>query len=289
MSTLWGSLYGLVWLGLIFLPERFWARWSETTHLRWPRPKAVASEVLLTALRSAASGERPFLANLPEYKFYTALWRQMENLARLYGSPLQDFLGQLRAALTKDRQFEYKLRREKINALAQFLVVSGVSWGFVGFSWHLWPSANYGVWVVMMIFHVGGILLFLVFYLWEQQRLFTPVEDLLRPLHTLAALGQSGLSIKQALQASAITAALEQTKLASCKRQIQHTIEQWQAGINPHTTWPEILNDLYFLQGEIFIHFLRQVNLAKFVILVCCYLSMYFFYLYALFKSVLIA
>ena len=254
-----------------------------------PRPKILASEVLLTALRGAASGERPFLANLPDYKFYTALWRQMEDLARLYGSPLHDFWAQLRSALTKDRQFEYKLRRERINALAQFLVVSAVSWSFVGFSWHLWPHHNYGVLSVMGMFHGGGVLLFLRFYHGQQRRLFAPLEDLLQAVHTLAALGQSGLSIKQALQISGIAAVLEKTKFTSCKRQLQHTIEQWQAGINPHTTWPEILNDLYFLQEEIFLQFLRQVNFSKFGILVFCYLSMYFFYLYALFKSVLIA
>ena len=135
MTWIFGGLYLALWLVLKFIPASFWAGLAQTWFVwqqHW-RPKPLASEEILTALRAAQGGQRPFLANLPEYKFYTALWRQMDQLARLYGTPLRAFWQDLRAAITKDRQFEYQLKRERINAYVQFVVIGGVTWAFVGF------------------------------------------------------------------------------------------------------------------------------------------------------------
>jgi hypothetical protein len=99
--------------------------------------------------------------SIPRYKFYTGLLFHLLEVHQKRGISLKQILPELRLNLSKDLQFETKLRSNLLGGNLQFLAITVTTWFFIIFSSEMAElPLNYADLLIILIIQILGVLVF---------------------------------------------------------------------------------------------------------------------------------
>ena len=245
--------------------------------------KAKNAEILIE--RIGRPGEWAVKKTLPPYKFYTCLIENVLEYGRNYGAPVKNILKDLREGLIKDRQFEIKLFDQKRGAMAQFALVSIITWMFL-FICQKTIEVDIPIFYkkMMILLQFSGVIIYFAGDHFLKKRLFCLWPPYFFTLSTLKVLAQAGMPLQTILQKGRPDRLVKASPLASVHKSLESLIDDWQSkGIPVQERLKDLLEEVWFLQQMRFGVFLKISTLMKFSCLALFFLSAYFLYLYGLF------
>jgi hypothetical protein len=226
--------------------------------------------------------------DLPEYKYYTSLIIQLMHFHRTMGVGIKKVLPELRVNLIKDLQFEQRFFSEISASMAQFVIVTFVTWAFIFFSSSIldlpikWSFA-----IFILVLQLSGAILFMVFLKSIKRKIFLPFYFAISELYIFSMLYEIGVPLNDALDKSKLlTGSLVKTpKLSGFADRILKLIDRLrQSGVTLGIELGEIKDEIWHFQEQEFIKFTKILQVAKFFTLSFFYLPAYFIYLASIFK-----
>lgn len=278
---------------LLAIPLSFWERgenlWGKLrAKFRYRGSQARGHQLvealgLFDAQRAIGKKDHP---PLPQYKFYTKLVEAVLEYGRNFGAPIAPLLLDLRRGVIKDRQFEGRLAGELRGTLAQFVLVTAITWMFIILCQHMAQvhasvSAKGGVAALQLS---GGIVYGLSYYS-LRKKLFLHYPRYLSTLMTLQALSQVGVPLGMVLKRARPGELSSAPPLTILHGRLEALIVDWQnLGIPVKERLNELLDEVWFSLEQRFETFLKAAALLKFACLALFFLSSYLLYLYFLFS-----
>ena len=223
---------------------------------------------------------------LPPYKFYTHLIKSILEYGRNFGAPVGKILHNLRQGLIKDRQFEIKFADEKKGGLAQFFLITCVTWAFLFICRQMIQVQTPLFYQIIIAgLQITGVCLYLGGNYLLRKKLFLAFPPYIFTLTTLQALAQAEIPLGLILKKSGLGSLDNCFPLTHVHKAIEGLIDDWQSkGIPVQGRLNDLLEEIWFLQNTRFEHFLKISNLLKFFCLAGFFLSSYLLYLYSLFN-----
>ena len=277
---------------LFFLPGKFW-RWAEKfckkiqTHLLYKNP-AKQAQLLIEKLGQLDVPEwfQREAGPLPLYKFFTSLIKSILQYGRNFGAPVGKILQNLRQGMIKDRQFEIKFVDERRGALAQFFLVTCITWTFLLICRQMvdvktplvYQGTIAGLQILGTCIYLGGVVFL-------RRKLFYPFPPYIFTLTTLQALSQAEIPLGLILKKSKLQDLINGPPLCHIHGAVETLIDDWQTRGSPvQGRLKDLLEETWFLQEMRFDLFLKTSKLLKFFCLAVFFLSSYLLYLYSLFS-----
>jgi hypothetical protein len=228
------------------------------------------------------------LTNLPEYKFYTALIFELMHFHRTMGTGIKKILPEIRQNLIKDLQFEQKVFSEISSSLAQFLIVTFVTWAFIFLSSSILdlPIKLYYSLAVISL-QLTGAMVFSILLKNIKRKIFSPFYSSFSEIYIFSVLYEVGLPLNDALDRSNILQGdlVAVPKLANLAERVLKLIDRLrQTGVPIGVEVGEIKQELWHLLDQDFTKFTKLLQMAKFFTLSFFYLPAYFLYLVSIFK-----
>lgn len=245
------------------------------------------------------------ILDLPKYKFYTLLFLRLTHYSRKYGLSLGPVLRSLKEGLIQDDRFERKAQKDLLGILLQFAFIIVVTWSFILVSQRVLTisSSSYGssgtlgslqvplrVYFVIALSHFLGLLFFFWGNEMMKRKILRPFSSCLAGLYTFPALMEVGVPLSLALKESQLKGVFNNREktFVPLRRKLHSLLEELQKkGGVLQGEFREMVQEVWFLMDEAYQEFLQKLQILKFFLLVCCYLTSYFFYLLQLFKLAL--
>lgn len=226
--------------------------------------------------------------NLPEYKFYTSLIIQLMQFHRTMGVGIKKIIPELRANLIKDIQFEKKVFSEISSSIAQFVIVTFVTWAFILLSTSILDlPIKLGYAVTIIVLQITGAIVFIFFIKKMKRKIFSPFYFSLSEIYFFSVLYEVGVPLNDAIDKSNIMVGdlVAVPKLSVFSDRVLKLIDRLrQTGMPLGVELGEIKQELWHLQDQDFTKFTKLLQMAKFFTLSLFYLPAYFLYLASIFK-----
>jgi hypothetical protein len=221
------------------------------------------------------------------YKYFLPLLHQVLDLGRKFGVPVNSGLKEIKKNLIKDLKFEQKLSAELWGGFIQFLMVSAITWLFSFFTKKI-AGVNFPGSVLLFIglMQIAGAVFFHKIYHILYRQVFKYFEEYLLGVLTLKSLVVSQQSVGESLKLAKINnlQQIENKQFRLLNQRLKVLITDWQkAGIPIKVQLDEILEEIWFLQEELFLQFLKKVAALKFLVLALFYLSSFLLLIGSLF------
>jgi hypothetical protein len=281
---------------ILFLPESIWEKfWSLSerflSFIRSFKKKDPGENLLefFPGLEAKlAMGMKTTTFQIPQYKFYTGLLLELLGFHQKRGISLKQILPELRGNLTKDLQFEKKLKGSILGGNLQFLVIFMTTWGFIFLS-SLMADLPLKISSLFIIFtfQTTGLLVFNLFLKRIKNKIFLKFDQAIERLYLFVSLVEVGLPVGQVLAESKVLEGdlVKHQAFSPCASRLMTLVNRWKEnGISPKTEAAEIIRDLWHLKESSFERFLKHLDLLKFTVLAFFFLPAYFFHLYSIFQ-----
>lgn len=231
------------------------------------------------------------LTDLTHYKFYTAISLTLIKYSRQWGAPCLDFLGEIRAAVIKDDQFERRIKMEKISSLLQFSLISLITICFTFLvSSMLKIKFSTPLLVFLATWQCLGFFLFLQLEKRVKEKKFAPFSLSLKTLYSLRTLLKAGIPFSKIQEESSFNLYTENMREKELQPVVERMLIAWEElqkkGRPLHEEWQALIDEVWFLQDLRFEKFVRWCQGLKLFIMMFFFLSTYFMLLFSLFKQV---
>ena len=291
------AVYLIFLLFLYLIPKKLWAKAFGLCHgrifsfsLRKPYPWQELLEAMVLIDRPLSLNKEEKL-ELPLFKFYTPLLQKMFSLRQSYGGRWSHCLKSLRSGLIKHGQFDREVEKEIWGSLFQFLMVSAITWSFIFLTGQIAqirisPASLF----IIGFLQVVGAILFLFFSKRVEAHCFKGFSHYFASLYSLMAFSTSGVSIRESLEQSGFQELknIQGQKFKTLRVRLQRSVDEWRhKGIPIKAELEEVIEEVWFLQNQEFIHYKKLLNGLKFVLLVCFYLGAYLIFLFCLFSQIM--
>ena len=288
---------------ILLLPDRIWEKlWNLIyrclTYFRQLKDKNpfqkehINGEALLLFMPNLeaklAMGIKTTNESIPRYKFYTNLLSDLIGFHQKRGISLKTILPELRLNLTKDLQFESKLKSNIMGGNFQFLIITMTTWSFIFFSSNMADlPLNINHLIVIFTIQIIGVFVFNLTLKKLKNHTFNKFSKAIERLYLFVSLVEIGMPMSQTLSESQVLEGeLMKEKLFSpCASRLVTLVNRWKEnGISPKTEAAEIIHELWHLKEVNFERFLKHLDALKFIILAFFFLPAYFFFLYSIFQ-----
>ena len=288
---------------ILLLPDRIWEKWWNLLSkisiylksIKENNPfqkEYVSGQALLTFMPTLetklAMGIKTTNEYIPRYKFYTGLLCDLIGFHQKRGISLRTILPELRLNLTKDLQFESKLKSLLLGGNLQFLVITMTTWGFIFFSSNMADlPLNFHHLIFIFVLQFLGIIVFNLSLRKLKKHIFNKFSQAIERLYIFFSLIEIGLPVSQTLRESQVLEGelMINNIFSPCASRLMTLINRWKEnGISPKTEVAEIIHELWHLKEAHFERFLKHLDVLKFIILAFFFLPAYFFYLYSIFQ-----
>lgn len=230
---------------------------------------------------------------LSQYKFYTNLVHCVWSLAQTYGVPIRKILQEIRLGLIEDGKFERRIYKEFVGGIVQFLLLTGITWGFIHITQTL-VSFKCSAFVLAIIsgLQIMGLLIYWQVFRKYKSLVFAPYSGYFHALYSFKSLSSVGVSMKIVLEKSNISKILAQSKKSKFQgvnQRFEKMLARLQKkGMAVKGELEEISGELWYLLDQEFCSFSKRILVVKFMIITLFYLSSYFLFLFSLFELFLI-
>jgi hypothetical protein len=139
----------------------------------------------------------------------------------------------------------------------------------------------------MVILQILGFIAFYFATSFMKKNKFIAFSSAFEELYLFRALVEVRLPIKVILSESKIlSGSLVSSKVFNIlSRRLTYSVERWKSsGVSPREESDELINEVWYLQEEQFLDFIKKLEVLKFVIMALLFLPAYFIYLAAIFK-----
>ena len=288
---------------ILLLPDRIWEKlWnllqpclSYLRQLKYKNPfqkEHTNGQALLSFIPNLeaklAMGIKTTNESIPRYKFYTSLLTDLVGIHQKRGISLKTILPELRLNLTKDLQFESKLKSNIMGGNFQFLVIMITTWSFIFFSSKM-ADLPLNIIHLLLIFtiQIVGILAFNLSLKKLKFYTFNKFSKAIERLYLFVSLIEIGIPVSQTLSESQVLEGdlMKQKLFSPCASRLMTLVNRWKEnGISPKIEAAEIIRELWHLKEVNFERFLKHLEALKFITLAFFFLPAYFFYLYSIFQ-----
>jgi hypothetical protein len=228
---------------------------------------------------------------IPEYKFYTNIINKLISNSRQYGCSLKNGTKTIRYAISKDLQFEKKIITEHAGGIAQFFIISAVSWSFFLAVKEIMSISILNSSLLLIIsLQLGGVLLYIYLAKKIKTAIFQDNSTYLHSMYILKSLIGTGIPLKQVIELSRVSQFISTPKdrfkyinlrIVSMLERVQKT------GTPVSEEISEIIEEIWFIHNMSFENFLKKTVILKFFIIAAFYLTSYFLFLIELFDNLL--
>ncbi len=269
---------------LWFLPESLWEKGQSLWLKRGFKVRPGLVKRGQSAWQWAQTGEGPW----PDYKFYGALLRELQRLAKLYGATPAASLERIKRPLLQDLRFETKLREIRLGCLSQFFAMALMTWTFMIVSRLILGRAfELPLCALILALQCGGLLLYVAIERKARKKTFYGYDQAYEGVVTLQALIPLGLSLKEKREKSGVDRFLSiknaPAELERVRRSLASLLGQWKDFGRPiEAALADLGDDIRFAQEVAGERLLKRMNALKFFIAALFFLSAYLLDLLAL-------
>jgi len=229
---------------------------------------------------------------LNQYKFYPGLIERILSVHHTYGVDCRQPFHEIKRGILKDIQLERRVQQEFSGGLVQFAFISITSWFFIFFSSSILEQPfSLRLLIVMGGSQLSGVLIYFKLTGFLRRKAFKRPEEFLRSLYSFSLMLQAGSPIQQVVAESSIHSLLvsEADVWGHIGRRLELLLERWQSkGGAIDEGVKDLLEDVWEAYERGLGKFNKLLGVGKFLLLVTCFLTPYFLYLFSLFQHSLV-
>jgi len=218
---------------------------------------------------------------LPKYKYFTKIIEDLIRNTRLYGTPIQATLIEIKTALSKDIVFEKKISSSIGGGLYQMVLVATIGFLFLYITKLqlnlIFPITDL---VNIVIFQLVGIILFVSLSYKLKVYHFAKLEHYIQTLYIIRSLNQANIPISKVYNKVCIDSLSENKKLKPFKDRVLSILESIKNyGELGSENFEITINELWQSSEFQFDLFLSHLAALKLIVLVVFFLGSFLYML----------